>query len=182
MKTQFIELTQPTPSLADMFNKWENDSEMVPLTRPNLNKADLERQWKVTADEIKERLHYQNIYLIYVDGRLVGEMNYMVDPDHLYKKDPGTAWIGITIGEPEGRGKGIGYAAIRYLEEQITRMGLKRIELGVFEFNKQAFNLYKRLGYEEITRIPEFTYWQGKMWADIRMEKYLGNDPAFSGG
>jgi len=50
---------------------------------------------------------------------------------------------------------------------------LKRIELDVFEFNTQAIKLYRKLGYKEIARIPDFTYWQGKVWQDIRMEKYL---------
>ncbi len=99
----------------------------------------------------------------------------MADPSHLYKKEQGTAWIGITIGEPEGRGKGNGFIAIQYLEEQIKQQGLRRIELGVFEFNKQAHKLYRKLGYEEIGRIQDFTYWQNKMWNDIRMEKYLGD-------
>jgi ribosomal protein S18 acetylase RimI-like enzyme len=89
---------------------------------------------------------------------------------------PGTAWIGITIGDPEGRGKGIGYKAIQYLEEEIKKQGLNRVELGVFEFNTQAQKLYRKLGYEEIGRIENFTYWQEKMWKDIRMEKYFGEN------
>ncbi|WP_369010066.1 GNAT family N-acetyltransferase [Alkalihalobacillus sp. TS-13] len=60
-----------------------------------------------------------------------------------------------------------------HLEEQIKLQGLKRIELGVFEFNKQAYKLYQKLGYQEIGRIKDFTYWNDKMWYDIRMEKYL---------
>ena len=82
----------------------------------------------------------------------------------------------ITIGEPEGRGKGIGYVAIKYFEEQIKKEGLKRIELGVFEFNKQAQKLYQKMGYKEIGRINDFTYWQDKLWTDIRMEKCLGDN------
>ena len=97
----------------------------------------------------------------------------MVDPDHLYKKVRGTAWVGITIGESEGRGKGLGFKAIQYLEGVIINEGLKRIELGVFEFNRNAHSLYKKLGYQEIARIPAFTYWNKKMWADLRMEKNL---------
>ena len=100
-------------------------------------------------------------------------MDYQVDPRHLYKKEPGTAWIGIVIGEQAGRGRGIGVPAIQHLEEQIQRQGLKRIELGVFEFNTNAIRLYQKLGYREIARIKDFTYWDGKMWQDIRMEKYV---------
>ena len=100
-------------------------------------------------------------------------MDYRVDPGYLYKNEPGTAWIGILIGEAAARGRGIGAPAIQYLEEQIEVQGCRRIELGVFEFNTNAHKLYQKLGYREIARIQDFTYWDGKMWQDIRMEKYV---------
>ena len=62
---------------------------------------------------------------------------------------------------------------MEYLEAQVRDQGLKRIELGVFEFNSPAIGLYKKMGYKEIGRIKDFTFYQGEMWADIRMEKYL---------
>ncbi|MDP5275418.1 GNAT family N-acetyltransferase [Chengkuizengella axinellae] len=173
MNTHFIKITEPNKSLAEVFNRWGNDPTLIPLTRPNQNKSELERQQIITKENLVQRIEHEQIYLIYLDDKLIGEMNYMVDPTHLYKKESGTAWIGITIGEPEGRGKGIGYVAIKYLEDQIKKDGLKRIELGVFEFNEQALKLYQKLDYKEIGRVHNFTYWQGKMWNDIRMEKYL---------
>lgn len=174
MNTYFIKLIEPTSTIVDVFNRWENDPTLIPLTRPNQNKSESERERIITLDNLTQRLEDHHIYLIYLDDQLIGEMNYMVDPSHLYKKEPGTAWIGITIGEPEGRSKGLGYVAIQYLEEQIKKEGLKRIELGVFEFNIQAKKLYEKLDYKEIGYIEDFTYWQDKLWSDIRMEKYLG--------
>ncbi|WHZ05559.1 GNAT family N-acetyltransferase [Neobacillus sp. YX16] len=176
METKYIKLTNPDQTLVEVFNRWDNDPELIPLTRPNQNRAALERRDTMTLDDLKKRLDHHHTYLIYLDDLLIGEMNYMVDPNHLYKKEEGTAWIGITIGEPEGRGKGIGYHAIHFLEEEIKKDGLNRVELGVFEFNKQARNLYEKLGYKEIGRIENFTYWADKMWFDIRMEKYLGEN------
>jgi len=173
MTIQFRELTEPNISVVEVFNKWENDPALIPLIRPNKNKAELERQEKITMDDLSKRLENHHIFLIYLDDQLIGEINYMVDPSHLYKKAPGTAWIGITIGESTGRGKGIGSAAIQYLEEQIKKSGMKRIELGVFEFNIHAQKLYQKLGYKEIGRIEDFTFWQDKMWEDIRMEKFV---------
>ncbi|OZM58388.1 GNAT family N-acetyltransferase [Lottiidibacillus patelloidae] len=173
MGTHFEKLTSPSLQVVEAIDRWENDSTIIPLTRPNQNKSELERRTKVTVDELKERLKNHHIYLIYHNDRLIGEMNFMVDPGHLLKKEKGAAWIGITIGEAEGRGKGIGYKAIEFLEKQIQKEGLKRIELGVFEFNKQAIKLYHKMGYKEIGRIDNFTYWQDRMWTDIRMEKYL---------
>ncbi|MCT1905441.1 GNAT family N-acetyltransferase [Oceanobacillus sojae] len=59
------------------------------------------------------------------------------------------------------------------MEAKIKESGLKRIELGVFEFNIAGQKLYQKLGYKEIGRIKDFTYYQNKMWSDIRMEKYV---------
>ncbi len=173
MNITFTKLIEPTPEIAEVVSKWENDPALIYLTRPNENEEALERRESVTVEHLTKRLEHHHIYLIYLNDQLVGEMSYQVDPPHLYKKETGTAWIGITIGEEIGRGKGIGYHALQYLEEQIKAQGLKRMELGVFEFNTNAIKLYQKLGYQEIGRIDNFTYWQGTMWQDIRMEKYL---------
>jgi len=183
-----VPLREATPEIAACLTRWENDPYLVPLSRPNRSQEDLERaqivtpdslaqrlvyQQIVTPDSLAQRLVYQRIYLIYHDEQLVGEMSYQVDPAHRFSKIPGTAWLGISIGEAAARGKGIGRQALRYLEGEIRAAGLARIELGVFAFNAPALALYQRLGYQEIGRIPGFTYWQGQMWQDIRMEKAL---------
>lgn len=173
---RFVPLIAPTPEIAAAFTRWENDPLLIPLSRPNQNQQDLEKRAVVTADDLARRLAHQRVYLIYEGERLLGELTFQVDPPHLLKKVAGTAWIGITIGEAEGRGRGIGFQALQYLEREIAAQGLARIELGVFEFNLAAQSLYRRLGYQEIGRIEDFTYWDGLMWADIRMEKYLSGD------
>jgi len=173
MNVSFKKLTQSTPEVAAKFNTWENDPALIPFIRPNQTQADLDKRETVTVETIQKRLEHDEIYLIYDGGQLVGEINYQVDPKHLYRKEPGTAWIGINIGEELARGKGIGVVAMKFLEEQIKAVGLSRIELGVFEFNANAIKLYQKLGYREIGRIKDFTYWQGRLWQDIRMEKYL---------
>ncbi len=176
MNIHYVKLTDPTPEIAEAFTKWENDPALNYLTRPNENEAALQRRETITVDDLEQRLADHYIYLIYLDDQLIGEMSYQVDPPYLAKKETGTAWLGITIGEEMGRGKGIGYQALQYLEAEIKAHGLKRMELGVFEFNTNAIKLYQKLGYQEIARIDDFTYWQGKMWQDIRMEKYLSID------
>ncbi|MDX1379205.1 MAG: GNAT family N-acetyltransferase [Anaerolineales bacterium] len=173
MNLQFTKLTVPTPEIAELLTKWENDPSLVHLIRPHPNAESLERTENVTQESLAKRLEHNHTYLIELDGHTLGEMNFQIDPAHLYKKEKGTAWIGISIGEKAGRGKGIGVTAINYLEEQAKAMGLKRVELGVFEFNIPAIKLYTKLGYREIARIDDFTFWDGKMWQDIRMEKYL---------
>ena len=173
IQVTFQKLTSPDLTVCNSLQRWENDPALVHLIRPSQNKEELEKHVEVTIELLNERLQYHPIYLIYVDEQLVGEMDYQVDPRHLFKKVTGTAWVGIIIGEEFARGKGVGTQAMQYLEGQIREQGLKRIELGVFEFNANAIKLYKRLGFREFGRIADFTYWQGRMWSDIRMEKYL---------
>jgi RimJ/RimL family protein N-acetyltransferase len=167
----FTPLLEPSDEVVAAFTRWENDPLLIPLARPNRSQEDLERQHEVTLEEMRQRLASQRVYLISLGGRLIGEMSYQIDPAHLLKRVPGTAWIGITIGEAHGRGRGVGRLALRYLEGEIAAQGLGRIELGVFAFNLPALALYTKLGYQEFARIDDFTYWQGRMWQDIRMEK-----------
>ena len=173
MELDFRELTDPTIEIAESFDKWENDPTLIPFIRPNKDNAALEFREAVTVKTLEQRLVHHHMYLIYLDSQLIGTMDYRIDPTYLYKKETGTAWLGILIGEEANRGKGIGTPAIRYLEEQIRRQELRRIELGVFEFNTNAIKLYQKLGYVEIARIDGFTFWQDKTWQDIRMEKYV---------
>ena len=169
----FESLVEPKPHIAEVFTRWENDPVLIPFSRPNPTREDLEKRAVVTLETLAQRLTVQSIYLIYLNQQLIGEMNYRVDPPYLFRQEAGTAWIGITIGEAQGRGKGIGYQALQFLEQEIRLHGCVRIELGVFAFNKPAIALYKKLNYQEIGRIADFTYWDGRLWQDIRMEKML---------
>lgn len=169
----FTKLIEPTSEIVAAFDKWENDPDLIPFIRPNPNKEALSNRQTVTVESLKKRLEHDHIYLIQLDKILIGEMDFQIDPSHLYKKETGTAWIGINIGEADGRGRGIGLRGFQYLEEQVQQAGLMRMELGVFEFNEPAIRLYQKAGFKEIGRIDRFTFWQDKMWQDIRMEKYI---------
>lgn len=173
MKIKFRKLVEPTADVTESMSRWENDPALIPFARPNKDQEALDAREVVTIEALEQRLERDHIYLIHLDDQLVGEMDYQIDPKHLYRKHAGTAWIGIVIGEEIARGKGIGQLALEYLENEIKLQGLSRIELGVFEFNTNAIKLYQKAGYKEIGRIPDFTFWQGRMWQDIRMEKYI---------
>jgi RimJ/RimL family protein N-acetyltransferase len=176
MDIKFKKLIEPTDEIAEYFSRWENDPALIPFIRPNRDQQALEATEILTSKELEKRLEHNHVYLIYLDSRLIGEMDFQIDPKHLLRKEAVTAWIGIIIGEETARGKGIGKIALDYLESEIKQQGLKRIELGVFEFNTNAIKLYQKAGYREIGRIADFTYWQGRMWQDIRMEKYVQRD------
>ncbi|WP_338082268.1 GNAT family protein [Exiguobacterium qingdaonense] len=168
-----VPLTVASGDIVDTFNRWNNNPEIVHLIRPCRSEEELTAYHEMTLEDLTERLLTHDIFLIYVDDLLVGEMNVMYDPPHLYRQEPGTAWLGLVIGETSGRGKGVGTEALRLLEETLRAKQTPRMELGVFAFNHAAHRLYTKCGYEEIGRIEQFTYWDGQLWSDIRMEKRL---------
>ncbi len=112
-------------------------------------------------------------WYIFYQNAPVGLLITQIDPRQLLRRIPGTFWPSILIGEAAVRGKGVGRQAMKWCEELARELGCGRIELGVFEFNEVARKLYESLGYVEFARIPDFTWWKGKLRADIRLEKYL---------
>jgi RimJ/RimL family protein N-acetyltransferase len=158
-----------------LLTKWDNDPAIRHLS---LTFSDEGSSLKlVTIGDVKKRLigsgdkNQFTRFLILMDEVPVGDICFCIDFDGGIIKVPHTAWLGITIGEAFARGKGIGKMAMSYLEQAAVHAGAERFELGVFEFNDVALKLYKSIGYKEVGRLPNFTYWNGKMWSDIRLLK-----------
>jgi len=67
--------------------------------------------------------------------------------------------FGIHIGEEECRGKGYGTEATQLmLSYAFETLNLNRVELGVYDFNKQAIHVYEKAGFirEGIKRQDKF--------------------------
>lgn len=152
---------------------WDNDPQIKALIRPRMTEEDLPI---VTAQELMYyayRNKKKHTYLVYDNSLLIG--SYTIDTDfdkRIYKKE-GTAWFGIIIGEKDYRGKGIGKLMLADIEKECLKLGCKAIELGVFEYNKNAFELYKSFGYQVIATIESFVFMNGNWYSDIRMLKHL---------
>jgi ribosomal protein S18 acetylase RimI-like enzyme len=58
------------------------------------------------------------------------------------------AFVCDIVVEEAYRGKGYGKQLMLFMENEAKKMGLKRIGLHVFGFNKTAIGLYQSLGYE----------------------------------
>lgn len=156
--------------------KWDNDENMYHLITPV--KGPEQKFTPINMEQVKEKYRIRQddgkyLFLVYDQDRPIGQFSIHIDPEHLYKKIKNTSWLGIGIGEKTYWGTGVGEKAMAFFEQESVNLGLSRIELGVFEYNVRAVHFYKKLGYQEIARLEKFTYWQGKYWSDIRMEKYL---------
>jgi diamine N-acetyltransferase len=174
MKVDFIPINYSDLNDCAILTKWFNDPRINYLISPNFHPSGMK---PITP----EYLSLQNIqpkneryaYFIVVDGYIIGDINIMDNPDYLAKKGLNTCWLGITIGESQYQGKGIGQIAMRFIEDLGKELGFNRMELGVFEFNTKAIAFYKKLGYQQFSVVPKFTFYNGKWYDDLRFEKFL---------
>jgi RimJ/RimL family protein N-acetyltransferase len=156
--------------------KWENDLDLYHLIAPMRSKN--VKVEHITVESTREYFENQperlkRTFIIFDNEKPIGQITMHIDPEHLYKNEEGTCWFGLTIGEKEYWGSGAAAIAMAKFESLVREMSLKRIELGVFEFNVRAQKFYEKLGYRKIGEIEDFTFWNNQFWKDIRMEKYL---------
>eukprot|EP01006_Ploeotia_vitrea_P022669 TRINITY_DN55071_c0_g1_i1.p1 TRINITY_DN55071_c0_g1~~TRINITY_DN55071_c0_g1_i1.p1 ORF type:complete len:203 (-),score=11.79 TRINITY_DN55071_c0_g1_i1:189-797(-) len=113
-------------------------------------------------------------FLILHEGKPVGECSVLFGQPWVLGTDKdNTAFIGIVIAKEHHR-KGIGQKAMQLLEAFCSnQLGATRMELGVFEHNTIAMGMYGKLGYSAFDKYPDLTWWQGKCWPAIHMEKHL---------
>jgi len=173
MNLNFRELTSPEPAFMAKMAEWYRDPVIKYAIRPNNEAREMP---DLSAEQLIEgfgRNPGKRTYVIEAEGQMIGELTIDTDFPGLTRQDIPSAWISILIGEKDWWGRGVGTEAMAFLESTSRRLGLQRIELGVFAFNEPALRLYRRIGYREIARLEHFTYRPDQWYADIRMEKWL---------
>lgn len=153
---------------------WHNDSSINYLTTPNIKEGPIPlrspNDFLLTKDSCYDDLYS---FFIVCNGEFIGEISIEVDPKQLAKKIPDSGWLSILIGNNRYRNSGIGTIAMQFIEDFADKIGLKRIELGVFEFNTNAINFYTKLGYTKFKSVKNLTFYNGLWRDDYRFEKFL---------
>jgi RimJ/RimL family protein N-acetyltransferase len=127
-----------------LFVRWMNDrrtartlSRVAPISRA------YEERWfeRMSADQGKAGYFF--VACLLEDDRPVGTIG-------LFELDlvSGSAGLGITVGDPADRGRGLGTDMLRALVEfGFGSLRLERIWLDVFAFNPEARRVYERVGF-----------------------------------
>ena len=107
---------------------------------------------------------------------IVSEVDGKVIANSSIKKHSGyfghTCKLGIAIKEGY-RDIGIGTEMMKTLISEAKKWGLKYIELYVFGTNDRAIYLYKKLGFKEAGRKPNFIFKNGMYIDHLNMIKEL---------
>lgn len=87
-----------------------------------------------------------SIWAIHLDGRIIGVAGFYGPPAGTRLSHSATFFL---YAEPACWGRGIGTAAVSFLEEEARKRGYRRMECMVAGTNPRAVALYRRLGYDE---------------------------------
>ena len=113
-----------------------------------------------------ENEKYNFAIVVKENNKLVGNISLM-DYDQLNQR----AELGIFIGNSEDRHKGYGTEAIQLLlNYAFNYLNLNNIFLKVYDLNKNAINVYKKIGFKQIGKRHECFYFNGQLTDEIYME------------
>ena len=153
--------------LVPLYNRWYNDLR----TMSRLGDTDvpwtLEQEYQ-RYEKLMARNETEIVFLIYEfsGGHPIG----ITGLDEVDKRNR-TAEFGISIGEPDARGKGYGTETTQLvLDYAFTGLGLHNVMLTVFEYNLAGIRTYTKAGFKECGRRRDSIFMGGKLWDTIYME------------
>lgn len=129
-----------------------------------------EKAWLI--GELKKIKAKKEILLVAEsDGKIIGTSVISL----LKGKQSHLGLFGISLSK-DYRGTGIGYFMadkIIGLAKNDLKPAPKIIYLGVFDDNRTARELYKKIGFKEVARVPDQFLHKGKLMDEIIMQLYL---------
>lgn len=149
--------------LLPAYQRWINDfaTTRALLLQPGPMTQEAEEAWYERTATARDPVAF-TIYE--VDGwRPIGNCD-LRDIDHLNR----TALLGILIGEPDARGRGLGTEAVRLLLDYGFRaLGLTNIWLMVYEYNLAGRRAYEKAGMTLIGRRRRSRWHLGQWWDEL---------------
>jgi RimJ/RimL family protein N-acetyltransferase len=121
--------------------KWSEDRE------------DFLKQWSnftypLTREQFESRINSEDymVFSIEKDGKMVGTIQMF-----RFDWDKASARIGCYLISPEERGRGIGTVALsKVVQYAFNELHLKKLDLGVYDYNTGALKCYEKVGFVKI--------------------------------
>lgn len=159
------------PELTDYINSLSQEDTFILFSG---EQVELKEEEKYLQDNLEKVAKGDKVHLVCeIEGKIVGVSDVSRDFSKR-KRSQHLAVFGISL-KPEFRGEGLGKVfAETAIEEAKKRIdGLKAIILDVFAINNVAIELYKKLGFQEVGKIPGGILYRGgyvdliTMWRKI---------------
>lgn len=172
LRGRSVFLRAPERADIDTFVRWFNDGEMLAFIgmRAPMSHA-LEERWFDHMLDAEGKTIYTFVICMREDGRPIGTIGFF-DLSVLN----GTAEFGISIGEKELWGRGLGTDAVEVLIDfGFGELRLERIELQVYDYNPRARRSYEKVGFTFEGTKRHATYRAGK-YCDVHVMSMLRDE------
>ncbi|MCI0551371.1 MAG: GNAT family N-acetyltransferase [Anaerolineae bacterium] len=145
------------------FSGWSRDSEYWRLMDSGAirlqSTKEAVKNFEKEVEELAPGVYFFGVRRL-ADDVLIGEM--VLDVVNWSGRD---AFVGLSIGARENWGKGYGTDMMKVLLRfAFTEVNLKRVSLGVFEYNPRAIRSYEKSGFCHEGRQRGFLNREGKRW------------------
>ena len=162
---RLVVLRRHVPANLEAVIRWYRDPELARLSRYQTQPMDTDevehffRTRLLSPDAFAYAIHER------ATDRLVGLATFSnLDPDN------GSALFHITVGERDAWGRGMGTEATALMVGHAFEvLGLHRVGLSVFAFNRRAIRAYERVGFRPEGRLREAIWRDGRFWDEIQM-------------
>ena len=154
--------------MSKVFPRWNQNSEYIRLlnasARP-MQSSKAELKWmEKEAEEISPAGYYFSIRTL-AEDKLIGEIG--LDVINWSGRE---AFVGLGIGETEYWSKGYGTDVMNVLLRfAFTEINLRRVTLGVFEYNPRAIRSYEKAGFRHEGRLRRLLNREGRRWDNLFM-------------
>ena len=116
-----------------------------------------------TSEQIQERMSEGPVWVVLVDGEIIGTVSVVVKRESLYVR--GMAVL------PRTRGARVGKALMEQVEQYAVRKGCKRLFLSTTPFLDQAIRLYEGFGFRRTPEGPHNLFGTPLFTMEKRLEK-----------
>ena len=174
---ELVRITAEEPEArAKVEVRWQGDSELHRLAgaEPAMMESEKKlKEWfeKQNEDGFKPQRYPFSVRTL-EDDKHIGFFGLWVDLIH------GEAWVGIGIGEREYWGKGYGTDMMKLcLQYAFTELNVRRVSLGVHEYNPRALRSYEKAGFQLEGRTRRDILHEGvrtdSLWMGILRDEWL---------
>lgn len=150
------------------FSRWSRDSEFMRLFN-----SDAARTISITKEKkwIEKELEEQSASLYWFSIRKLDDNTLLGEIDlYVHNWSARDTFVAIGIGERDFWDKGYGTDAMNViLRYAFTEINMKRVSLGVFEYNPRAIRSYEKTGFRHEGRIRGLLNREGKRWDMLSM-------------
>lgn len=147
---------------AQNFFKWMSDPDVNKFTTRKSISLKEEEEW---INNLPKRKSDKVFSIDTSEGKHIGNTGL-----HQIKKEDRNAVLGVFIGNKNYWNKGYGKDVITtLLNYGFNKLKLHRVDLSVYDYNKRAINLYKKLGFKTEGIKRDHIFYKGKFHSEIQI-------------